>query len=115
MGRRGEFLRINRQTSIPPIPGMLMSSSTTSNCAVPSCANISETSCPSTITVGRGKKSHLDEHKQDKYFFRRAAGPPAPGFPILKWSPVRIVVVSAPSIRLSIIDQPIQAKAPPAR
>jgi SRSO17 transposase len=43
------------------------------------CANISETSCPSTITVGRGKKSHLDEHKQDKYFFRRAAGPPAPG------------------------------------
>ena len=34
------------------------------------CANISETSCPSTITVGRGKKSHLDEHKQDKYFFR---------------------------------------------
>jgi hypothetical protein len=34
------------------------------------CANIGETSCPSTITVGRGKKSHLDEHKQDKYFFR---------------------------------------------
>jgi hypothetical protein len=36
----------------------------------PLCANIGETSCPSTITVGRGKKSHLDEHKQDKYFFR---------------------------------------------
>jgi hypothetical protein len=34
------------------------------------CANISETGCPSTITVGRGKKSHLDEHKQDQYFFR---------------------------------------------
>jgi hypothetical protein len=34
------------------------------------CANISETSCPSTITVGRGKKSHFDEHKQDKQFFR---------------------------------------------
>src|ERR1019366_3043950 len=27
------------------------------------CANISETSSPSTITVGRGKKSHFDEHK----------------------------------------------------
>lgn len=34
------------------------------------CANICETSSPSTITVGWGKKSHLDEHKQDKYFFR---------------------------------------------
>ena len=34
------------------------------------CANISETSSPSTITVGRGKKSHFDEHKQDKQFFR---------------------------------------------
>ena len=34
------------------------------------CANMSETSSPSTITVGRGKKSHFDEHKQDKYFFR---------------------------------------------
>jgi hypothetical protein len=34
------------------------------------CANISETGRPSTITVGRGKKSHFDEHKQDKYFFR---------------------------------------------
>ena len=29
-----------------------------------------ETRRPSTITVGRGKKSHFDEHKQDKYFFR---------------------------------------------
>jgi hypothetical protein len=38
--------------------------------SLPLCANIGETSCPSTITVGRGKKSHLDEHKQDKYFFR---------------------------------------------
>ena len=38
--------------------------------ANPLCANISETSSPSTITVGRGKKSHFDEHKQDKYFFR---------------------------------------------
>ena len=37
---------------------------------VPLCANMSETSRPSTITVGRGKKSHFDEHKQDKYFFR---------------------------------------------
>ena len=34
------------------------------------CANISETSSPSTITVGRGKKSHFDKHEQDKYFFR---------------------------------------------
>ena len=34
------------------------------------CANMSETSRPSTITVGRGKKSHFDEHKQDKQFFR---------------------------------------------
>jgi hypothetical protein len=37
---------------------------------LPLCANISETSSPSTITVGRGKKSHFDEHKQDKQFFR---------------------------------------------
>src|ERR1017187_5226694 len=36
----------------------------------PLCANMSETSRPSTITVGRGKKSHFDEHKQDKHFFR---------------------------------------------
>ena len=35
----------------------------------PLCANISETSRPSTITVGRGKKSHIDEHKEDKQFF----------------------------------------------
>jgi hypothetical protein len=34
------------------------------------CANISETSSPSTITVGRGKKSHIDKHEQDKHFFR---------------------------------------------
>ena len=34
------------------------------------CANMCETSSPSTITVGRGKKSHLDEHGQDQYFFR---------------------------------------------
>jgi hypothetical protein len=34
------------------------------------CANMSETSRPPTITVGRGKKSHFDDHKQDKYFFR---------------------------------------------
>ena len=34
------------------------------------CANISETSCPSTITVGRGKKSHLDKHEQVQFFFR---------------------------------------------
>ncbi len=33
------------------------------------CANISERSRPSTITVGRGKKSHFDEHKQDKQYF----------------------------------------------
>jgi sugar phosphate isomerase/epimerase len=33
------------------------------------CAKMSETSRPSTITVGRGKKSHFDEHKQDKQFF----------------------------------------------
>jgi hypothetical protein len=38
--------------------------------ADPLCANISETSRSSTITVGRGKKSHFDEHKQDKQFFR---------------------------------------------
>ena len=37
---------------------------------VPLCANMSETSSPSTITVGRGKKSHFDKHGQDKYFFR---------------------------------------------
>src|ERR1022692_1018320 len=36
----------------------------------PLCANMCETSRPSTITVGRGKKSHFDEHKQDKQFFR---------------------------------------------
>ena len=34
------------------------------------CANISETSSPLTITVGRGKKSHLDEHEQVQFFFR---------------------------------------------
>jgi len=34
------------------------------------CANLSETSIPSTISVGRGKKSHFDEHKQDRQFFR---------------------------------------------
>jgi hypothetical protein len=34
------------------------------------CANMSETSIPSTITVGRGKKSHFDKHKQDNYFIR---------------------------------------------
>src|ERR1035437_7922994 len=34
------------------------------------CANISETSCPSTITVGRGKKYHLDKHEQVQFFFR---------------------------------------------
>jgi len=56
----------------------------------------------------------LNEHKQDKYFFRRAAGPPAPGSDS--------EVVARPHRRrfsaeykLSIIDQPIQAKAPPAR
>src|ERR1700694_5520170 len=38
--------------------------------SAPLCANISETSRPSTITVGRGKKSHFDEHEQDKQFFR---------------------------------------------
>src|ERR1039458_6116061 len=43
------------------------------------CANISETSRPSTITVGRGKKSHFDKHEQDKYFFRCVAAPPAAG------------------------------------
>ena len=36
----------------------------------PLCANICEAGSPSTITAGRGKKYHLDEHKQDKYFFR---------------------------------------------
>jgi hypothetical protein len=40
------------------------------NLSAPLCANMSETSRPSTITVGRGKKSHFDDHKQDKYFFR---------------------------------------------
>jgi hypothetical protein len=49
------------------------------------CANMSETSSPSTITVGRGKKSHFDKHRQDEYFFRcqrsgrRIAGPQAVG------------------------------------
>ena len=38
--------------------------------ANPLCANMSETSSPSTITVGRGKKSHFDNQKQDKQFFR---------------------------------------------
>ena len=37
---------------------------------IPLCANISETSSPSTITVGRGKKSHFDKHEQDKLFLR---------------------------------------------
>jgi len=36
----------------------------------PLCAKMSETSRPWTITVGRGKKSHFDNHKQDKQFFR---------------------------------------------
>jgi hypothetical protein len=36
----------------------------------PLCANISETSSPSTITVGRGKQSHLDKHEQVQYFIR---------------------------------------------
>jgi hypothetical protein len=36
----------------------------------PLCAKMSETSGPGTITVGRGKKSHFDNHKQDKQFFR---------------------------------------------
>ena len=34
----------------------------------PLCANMSETSSPSIITVGRGKKSHFDEHEQEKHF-----------------------------------------------
>ena len=34
------------------------------------CAKMSETRRPWTITVGRGKKSHFDEHKQYKHFFR---------------------------------------------
>ena len=34
------------------------------------CANMSETSIPSTITVGRGKKSHLEKHEQVRFFFR---------------------------------------------
>jgi hypothetical protein len=42
------------------------------SCAAPSAlgANMCETSGPSSITVGRGKKSHFDDHKQDKHFFR---------------------------------------------
>ena len=35
----------------------------------PLCANMCETSRPWTITIGRGKKSHFEEHKQDKHFF----------------------------------------------
>ena len=47
------------------------------------CAKMSETSSPSTITVGRGKKSHIDEHKQDKHFFRCVGSPaPAPRLPV---------------------------------
>ena len=58
--------------------------------SAPLCANMSETSRASTITVGRGKKSHFDDHKQDTYFFRcvrsfersgeaaNAAGAPVP-------------------------------------
>ena len=38
--------------------------------SIPLCANMSETGCPSTITVGRGKKSHFDKHEQDKLFLR---------------------------------------------
>ena len=38
--------------------------------AYPLCANMSETGSPSAITVGRGKKSHFDQHEQDKLFFR---------------------------------------------
>src|ERR1035437_9819025 len=45
---------------------------------IPLCANMSETSRPSTITVGRGKKSHFDKHKQDKHFFR-CTRPPLAG------------------------------------
>ena len=36
----------------------------------PLCAKMSETSIPSIITVGRGKKSHFDKHEQDKLFLR---------------------------------------------
>jgi hypothetical protein len=38
------------------------------------CANMSETSSPSTITVGRGRKSHFDKHRPDRPFFRRVGG-----------------------------------------
>jgi hypothetical protein len=38
------------------------------------CAKMSETSRPSIITVGRGKKSHFDKHEQGKYFFRCVGG-----------------------------------------
>jgi hypothetical protein len=31
---------------------------------------MSETSSPSIITVGRGKKVHFDEHEQDRHFIR---------------------------------------------
>ena len=40
----------------------------------PLCAKMSETSRPSIITVGRGKKSHFDKHEQGKYFFRCVGG-----------------------------------------
>ena len=42
--------------------------------AVTLCAKMSETSRPSIITVGRGKKSHFDKHEQGKYFFRCVGG-----------------------------------------
>jgi integrase len=53
---------------------------------------MSETSRPSIITVGRGKKSHFDNHEQDKQFFRCVASPQA-GIRIseamgLKWEDV---------------------------
>src|ERR1035441_4959187 len=37
------------------------------------CANMSETSSSSTITVGRGKKSHFDKHEQERSEERRVA------------------------------------------
>jgi DNA-binding NtrC family response regulator len=72
--------------SLPGVDGLeLQRKLADAGVRIPLCANMSETSSPSTITVGRGKKSHFDEHKQDKYFFRcqrsgrRVAGRPAVG------------------------------------
>jgi hypothetical protein len=48
--------------------------------AIALCAKKSETSRYWTITVGRGKKSHIAQHKQDEHFFRSGRPGARPSF-----------------------------------